>query len=90
MVRQRRWDAGAQHATQQSSASRHVSADSFLLFDAAPNADGVGKRIRELSANLAASSTTAALALTDREAASLDALLSRYVVQTLCVAFFLC
>ncbi len=77
MVRQQCWDAGAQHVTQQSSASRHVPAVTFLVFDAAPNADGVAKRIRELSASLAAAPTTAALALTDREAASLDALLSR-------------
>ena len=62
---------------QQKVSLHYVPATSFLVFDAAPNADGVGRRLRELSAALAAAPATAALALTDCEAGSLDAMLGR-------------
>ena len=67
--------AGA--GSQQIASSQHVPATSFLVFDAAPSVDGVSSRIRELSATLAAAPELAMRALTDGEAASLDAMLSR-------------
>ncbi len=69
--------AGSQHGT----SSQHVPATSFLVFDAAPSVEGVSRRIRELSATLAAAPQNATQALADGEAASLEAMLSRYCLQ---------